>query len=593
MRFRRAVIRDAAYAGLAYRTRRRLHARCRAPHGAGVRRDARRGRRHAVAALPPRRRASSRPGATRATAAVRAADRYAYAAAADLWARALDAARRLDDVPLGRACRRMGAARRGACARRRLSGAAEAFGGARRLAAGDVVREASLVQRQAHVHERSGPDRRRGARRRARGCGCSKASAAPEADARPRAARRRRSARCASARAGTREAARLCREAIAAAEAAGDELALARACFLLDWALVDLGRREEAVHSDLALAIYDARRRPRPPGGGAQQPRHVRLLGGRAGTRPSSSTSARRRPARRPATSPTPHSATATSARCSPTRATTTRPRRGCAARGASGAGREDAHGVAFATTLLGRLAARDRARRRGPRAARRRARPSCAGSASPATRRWPTRTTPRRWRSRGGATRRSRAVERAARRGGAAAPALLWRVSRGARPRQQGDDADARDARRCETALELARDGAATPTRPRCDAGARRARRASGAAELRPARAHGAAGRARRRAGQRAVTRVAVASSARADRRRRPARPEGQSDSMMPSPEPVFLRLTTHGGPALLITRTADARRRRIVELGRAAAVGQQALVLGRRVGTRARRRC
>ena len=60
LRFRRAIMRDAAYAGLAYRTR-RTTARGRRPAvGARVRRDARRGRRHAVAALPPRGRARAR-----------------------------------------------------------------------------------------------------------------------------------------------------------------------------------------------------------------------------------------------------------------------------------------------------------------------------------------------------------------------------------------------------------------------------------------------------------------------------------------------------------------------------------------------------
>ena len=49
----------------------------------------------------------------------------------------------------------------------------------------------------------------------------------------------------------------MCREAIAEAESVSELSALARACYLLDWALVELGRREEATHSWRALEIYE------------------------------------------------------------------------------------------------------------------------------------------------------------------------------------------------------------------------------------------------------------------------------------------------------------------------------------------------
>ena len=54
--------------------------------------------------------------------------------------------------------------------------------------------------------------------------------------------------------------------AIGAAEAAGEERALAHACYVLDWALVESGCASQAGHSERALAIYrgwatsDARR---------------------------------------------------------------------------------------------------------------------------------------------------------------------------------------------------------------------------------------------------------------------------------------------------------------------------------------------
>jgi tetratricopeptide (TPR) repeat protein len=52
------------------------------------------------------------------------------------------------------------------------------------------------------------------------------------------------------------EAIALCRRAIGAAEAAGEERALAHALYVLDWALVESGRAAEAGHSERALAIY-------------------------------------------------------------------------------------------------------------------------------------------------------------------------------------------------------------------------------------------------------------------------------------------------------------------------------------------------
>ncbi len=51
-------------------------------------------------------------------------------------------------------------------------------------------------------------------------------------------------------------AAELCELVIGEAEAAGELRAVARACYLLDSALVELGREHEAAHSERALAIY-------------------------------------------------------------------------------------------------------------------------------------------------------------------------------------------------------------------------------------------------------------------------------------------------------------------------------------------------
>ena len=53
------------------------------------------------------------------------------------------------------------------------------------------------------------------------------------------------------------EAIALCAQAIAEGERCGEDRAVAHACHILDWALHDAGRPEEATHSPRALAIYE------------------------------------------------------------------------------------------------------------------------------------------------------------------------------------------------------------------------------------------------------------------------------------------------------------------------------------------------
>ncbi len=251
-RFRRMIVRDAAYAGLPYGTRRRLHA------AVGLRME------QEYATMLDEfggllslhfHRAGEHAKAWRYAreAADRARDNGAFAAAADLYRRALDSARGLDVTPkelaatweeLGESQARAG----------EVTKAVEAFGSARRLLPEDVVRGARLMHRTAWVYERIGRTApavrwaRRGLRTldRVRG----RAAARERAGLFTTLAAVRRQ----QGRAG--EAERLCREGIAQARAAGDELLLARAYFNLDWALVTLGRAAEATHSNLALEIY-------------------------------------------------------------------------------------------------------------------------------------------------------------------------------------------------------------------------------------------------------------------------------------------------------------------------------------------------
>src|SRR4029453_14953491 len=53
------------------------------------------------------------------------------------------------------------------------------------------------------------------------------------------------------------EAISFCHRAIDEAQVAHEDAALAQACFVLDWALVESGRPSEAVHSARALEIYE------------------------------------------------------------------------------------------------------------------------------------------------------------------------------------------------------------------------------------------------------------------------------------------------------------------------------------------------
>jgi class 3 adenylate cyclase/tetratricopeptide (TPR) repeat protein len=252
LRFRRVIVRDAAYAALPYRTRRRLHA------AVGLRME----REYAsmldevggILSLHFHR-AGERAKAWRYAreAADRARDNGAFAAAADLYRRALDSARGLGVAPneiaatweeLGEAQARAG----------EVTAAVEAFGRARRLQPEDPVRGARLMHRTAWVHERVGHTAQafRWGRRGLRALdGVNGRSAARERAGliTTLAAVRRQQGQAA-------EAERLCREAIAEAEVAEDELLLARAYFNLDSALVDLERAAEATHSARALEIY-------------------------------------------------------------------------------------------------------------------------------------------------------------------------------------------------------------------------------------------------------------------------------------------------------------------------------------------------
>jgi class 3 adenylate cyclase/tetratricopeptide (TPR) repeat protein len=253
LRFRRAVVRDAGYAGLPYRVRRDLHA------AVAQRLEREVGHDPADLAALLSLHASRAGDHERAwryarVAGDRARARLAYADAAVFDRRALDAARWLDvdAADLAAVWEALGSslAHTG-----RLEQAHQALGAARRLVGGDAVREAELLLRHAEVAERAGRvlPAVRWAQRGLR-------AVEDRDDVQARASRARLTSMLATVRqreGRTADAIALCRQAIADAEAAGEDRALAHACFILDWALFDAGRPEEAVHSARALEIFE------------------------------------------------------------------------------------------------------------------------------------------------------------------------------------------------------------------------------------------------------------------------------------------------------------------------------------------------
>jgi tetratricopeptide (TPR) repeat protein len=253
LRFRHALIRDAAYEGLPYRTRRDLHARV----GEAIERASYPNLDEHAEVLALHYFAAGRYEAAwlhSRMAGQRARELYANVEAAAFFERSLEAVRHVGDVPdemraelleaLGDVRERLGEYER----------AAVAYRGARRLLAGEIVAEARLMLKQGWIRDRSG---RFTEALRWIGRGLRElAGVAGEAAARQRAQLTVAYAAVRQAQGRHREAIRWCRRAIDEARAAGEREALAHAYYLLDWALVDTGRADEAVHSEPALAIY-------------------------------------------------------------------------------------------------------------------------------------------------------------------------------------------------------------------------------------------------------------------------------------------------------------------------------------------------
>ena len=252
--FTQKLVRDVAYDGLPYRLRRDLHARV----GETIEREADEGAEHEAELLSLHfilARRFDEAWLYARLAGERALAKSAPSEAARFFRRALEAARSLDGVSvsdvaavfesLGDAGDRTGD----------FAAADGAYAEARRLLAGDPIAEGRLWLKQAWIPERAG--RYPLAIRR-----IGRARALVEPIDTPEAASL--GAQLAAWQAAVRQAqgrsldaVRWCRRAIGEAEASGNRDALAHAYFILDWALFDLDRADEAGFSEHALRIYE------------------------------------------------------------------------------------------------------------------------------------------------------------------------------------------------------------------------------------------------------------------------------------------------------------------------------------------------
>jgi tetratricopeptide (TPR) repeat protein len=254
LRFRHALVRDAAYEGLPSRRRREVHGRV----GETI---------EARAADRPEDEAEllslhffhahdfGKAWRYSQIAGERAAAIYANVEAAAFFERALQAARRRRDVA---ALERAKVLEALGDVRVRLSEfekAARAYRMSRRRRGADPVEEARVILKEAQVPSWLGKSPQ-ALRRISRGLGVLDGLE----DTGAAAERARLYALYAAVR--TRQGRLLdtikwCRLAVEEAEAAGARDALAHAYFLLDWAYASLGRYDEAVYSPLALDIYE------------------------------------------------------------------------------------------------------------------------------------------------------------------------------------------------------------------------------------------------------------------------------------------------------------------------------------------------
>ena len=252
LRFRRSLLRDAAYEGLPYKLRRRLHGAIAARlegeladpgDSAGIL-----SLHYFVAG------AYSSAWRYATIAARRALGVYAYVEAAELFARAIDAGRRLPDVAprdlaeahemLGDAWNRAGEFRK----------ASDAYAAAQRLLVEDPRGEAGLLLKRSRLEEKLGryPQALRWAAR-ARGA----VEGHDDPDSRKRIAQSSAwYATVLQAKGNSVAAVRWAQKAIVEAEAADEPDALGAACFVIGWAHAALGKADWEPYIKRSLDAY-------------------------------------------------------------------------------------------------------------------------------------------------------------------------------------------------------------------------------------------------------------------------------------------------------------------------------------------------
>lgn len=252
VRFKSPIVCEAAYVGLPFALRRRLHAAVGQSLELDLGRDV--DAEPAVLSLHFSRAGyHHRAWKYALIGAEWASARFANADAAHLYRRAIEAGRGAAKTAgeLAAAWEALGEALRQAG---ELSAAAHAFTSARRLVADNPIADARLCFRQGQIAARAG--RLSGAVRWLhRGLRILEPVSNHEADI----WRARLTAELAWIRQRQRRyrnAERLCRQALTAAQEIGELRAQARASYTLDWALVELGRSAEATYSARALEIY-------------------------------------------------------------------------------------------------------------------------------------------------------------------------------------------------------------------------------------------------------------------------------------------------------------------------------------------------
>ncbi len=252
LRFRRSLLRDAAYEGLPYKLRRQFHGTVAArmeeemdqpEEAAGILSL------HYIVA------GEYRPAWQYASiAAERAQNAYAYVEAAGMYARALDAGRRLPDL----ASRELAVVHEALADCWYRTGefpkAADAYTSARRLIAGHPLLESELLLKRSKLDEKLGkyPQALRWAKR----AGKAVEGVTGEEPARQAARSSAWYANVLQAEGRTADAVRWAERAIHEAESANDPEALGSACFVMGWAHGALGKEGAEPFLQRALEAY-------------------------------------------------------------------------------------------------------------------------------------------------------------------------------------------------------------------------------------------------------------------------------------------------------------------------------------------------